>query len=317
MSKSSSLIDPRVEAIFKDWNVKFRLVKAYTLANASLVEGAQVREGAHIAQAGRVDEYAAQMDSGADFPPIVVTAAGIMVDGNTRKAAAERTGATTFPAYVITVGTTGECVMIGGALNQMGGQRLTASEAQVAAIAMMDNGFPDAEIARTLGRSANSVRGWRKEQTFARVSTAGALTEADSKHLSKPVKQAMSAVKHTAPLEAFITGSKDLKVTRDAASAVVKVIETATSDADAVLAVEKELATMTPTTGKNPRKTRVPASVTATRANLKLAATLLTQSSIKELDVDRNRELVESVRVLIANGFTVIDNVELPVSDAA
>ena len=93
------------------------------------------------------------MRAGAIFPPMVATHNRRMIDGNTRKGAAEKNGLETFPVYLVKLPQASYGPMIGAALNQMGGKRLTDEEAFAAAETMIRNGHADEAIARTIGRS--------------------------------------------------------------------------------------------------------------------------------------------------------------------
>ena len=80
--------DPRAEALFAQWNIPFELNHEFSIADIRRLDGAQVRDLGHIAPEEGVQEYATQMRSGALFPPIVLMKPNILVDGNTRLAAA-------------------------------------------------------------------------------------------------------------------------------------------------------------------------------------------------------------------------------------
>ena len=89
--------DVRTESLLTTWKIPFRLDPEFALAKVKVSDIAQVREDAHRAPRRNVDEYAAQMSAGAKFPPIVLTEGGLLiVDGNTRLAAAQKNGHMSF-----------------------------------------------------------------------------------------------------------------------------------------------------------------------------------------------------------------------------
>jgi hypothetical protein len=63
----------------------------------------QVRDTAQLAPPKEVSKYAQAMKRGDQFPPVVLTADGVMVDGNTRTEAANKVGWRTFPAFEVDV----------------------------------------------------------------------------------------------------------------------------------------------------------------------------------------------------------------------
>jgi len=159
--------DPRAEGLFLAWNLSYELVDL-PLDQVQQLAGAQVRGTRNIAPSEGVDEYATHMRAGAVFPPIVVTTANVLLDGNTRLGAARRNGATTFPAYVLNVPNIEFAKAVAGALNQQNGRRLTAEEAQHTAVTMLrELRFTDEQVGAAVGRSAQMVRNWRVENEVA------------------------------------------------------------------------------------------------------------------------------------------------------
>src|SRR5258707_1224478 len=122
---------------------------------------ARVRAAPHIAPARRVEEYTQQTRNGAVFPPILIRKPNILIDGNTRLAAAKRVGRKTFPAIVVEIDSPERAKILAAAVNQMGGERLTSGEAHEASLLMMQQGYPDLAIARELGRDMSQGRRWR------------------------------------------------------------------------------------------------------------------------------------------------------------
>lgn len=159
--------DLRIEGLLRDWNIEFTFDVEVPLRKLDTgTDATQVRQVEHRAPRETVEEYATQMRAGAHFPPMVATHNFRMIDGNTRKKAAELSGFETFPAYLVKLPQATFGPMIGAALNQMGGKRLSDDEAFAAAETMIRGGIADDAIARTIGKSAQSIRNYRRQTRF-------------------------------------------------------------------------------------------------------------------------------------------------------
>src|SRR5215472_8713856 len=100
MASTVTTGDVRFEALFQRWGLQWEFVPELSLADQlKTLDEAQVRDLSHIAPTERVHEYALQMKGGANFPPIVLMAPNILIDGNTRAQAGRQAGRTTLPAY--------------------------------------------------------------------------------------------------------------------------------------------------------------------------------------------------------------------------
>lgn len=167
MTDSDLRRDLRIETLLRDWNIPFEFDAEFPVAKLDAnYDESQVRESKHRAPPETVNEYAIQMRAGAIFPPMVATHNRRLVDGNTRKGACETNGVETFPVYFVKLPQASYGPMIGAALNQMGGKRLTDEEAFLAAETMIRNGHADEAIARTIGKSAQSIRNYRRQTRF-------------------------------------------------------------------------------------------------------------------------------------------------------
>lgn len=85
----------------KKFSYSWRFVEEQPLADVS--KRVQVRDIKFVAPAREVNRYFEAMKHGDQFPPIIVTADGYLVDGATRTAAAAKRGWQTFPAFVLDV----------------------------------------------------------------------------------------------------------------------------------------------------------------------------------------------------------------------
>ena len=164
-----------LEAKLNEWGLSFRVEPEFKVTDIRVEEAAQVRSGSHIAPPDRVEEYAQQMRNGAMFPPLLIRKAGnILIDGNTRLAAAKKIGRRFLPVIIVDAKTEDTAKMLAASLNQMGGERLTAQEAHEAALVMIRMDYPDAAIARELGRDQSQVRRWRAQRdVLSRAETLG------------------------------------------------------------------------------------------------------------------------------------------------
>jgi ParB-like chromosome segregation protein Spo0J len=253
---SGSLRSLQIEAKIADWRLPFEFIEEYAVDSVTIDAEAQVRAGIHIAPRERVDEYAAQMRNGAKFPPIVVNERRALLDGNTRLAAARRVKRATLPTYVVTCGTPEMAVMLAAALNQMGGERLTAAEAAEAAQVMMARGFPDDVICRELGRDPTAVRRWKAQlETTERADRLGL----DVKTLTKAALERLASVRREDPFKEAVALVRDAGIKKPAdITALVDEINQATSDEAALHKIAErrdELAPAGPPPGRaNVRK---------------------------------------------------------------
>jgi len=97
----------------------------------------QVRNIVHLAPPTEVNTYAQMMKLGDQFPPVIVTKDGYLVDGHTRTEAARRTGFEVFPTFVLNVDYGNlnpnsplkkQLLKLGAAQNNKHGRRMTASD---------------------------------------------------------------------------------------------------------------------------------------------------------------------------------------------
>ena len=231
------LDDPRLPNIvsapliakLREWNLRYELDAEFPLDNVRRDGHQQVRQQIHIAPVLRVDEYTQQMRNGAIFPPILLMSPDVLIDGNTRLAAAKRIGRKTFPAIIIDTKTREMARILAAAVNQMGGERLTPEEAHEAALLMMQQGYPDAAVARELGRDISQVRRWRTQRDVEEKAKGLGLVEQVTL-IPRSALGALSAITHEEP---FIETAKllaDMRPTEKQAKEIVTQIQQAPSD---------------------------------------------------------------------------------------
>lgn len=228
-------------AKLREWNLTYRIESHFPIADIDISGAAQVRDVAHIAPTLRIDEYRQQMANGAVFPPILLRETGgkpLLIDGNTRLAAARKAGRKTFPAIIVDTKTPEMALILAAAVNQMGGERLSASEAHEAAILMMQQKYPDGAIARELGRDLSQVRRWRNQQEVLKRAEALGLTE-QTKMLSAGTLGKLAEVRHEAPFAELTRLFADVRPAEKQAKEMVGQIVQATSDEAAIKAIQE------------------------------------------------------------------------------
>jgi transposase-like protein len=228
---------PQIEGLFDAWNLRWRLEEDFPLADIRNEQAVQVREIVHQADAGRIDEYFNQFTSGAaKFPPITVRhGTHELVDGNTRLAMAQRAKLENYPAYVVELVSADFAMVLGAALNQMGGKRLEPNEANKAAIAMMggDIRFSDAQIAAAVGRSASQVRQWRIELDAEHRAAALNIDDV-MKQLPASVRRTLSRVKLDEPFKAITRLAAESQPAKSELNNLVKEVDAVGSEAEAM-----------------------------------------------------------------------------------
>jgi len=148
--------DPRTESVLAALGVKFEYVPEFPMANLVSDQTTQVRREENQAPKPEVDRYHKLLQAGAEFPPIVVTSAGKVIDGNTRWSAFERMRRVTIPTYRCDTTSTNVAKLIGVELNAVHGKRM--EKAELADWLATANGRVTADDAQRLtGWSARTV----------------------------------------------------------------------------------------------------------------------------------------------------------------
>jgi hypothetical protein len=140
----------------------------YPLADAQFQ--VQVRDGSEVAPPKEVARYAEMMKpyltkrDQLTMPPVVVTADGYVVDGNTRIAAARKLEWLTFPAFVLNDRYEGaptslidRLIMLGTMLNMTHGRGLSRERQEQLILQVSKDGDSPEEISRKLQISRNIV----------------------------------------------------------------------------------------------------------------------------------------------------------------
>jgi ParB-like chromosome segregation protein Spo0J len=257
--------DTRIEQLLDSWNLSYELEPNYPITKVKDNEGVQIRLPDHRAPTAAVDDYVTHMKHGAIFPPIVVTANGFLVDGNTRLRACLKLGRKVFPAYKVKFAVLAHAKMVGAALNQMGGYRLTEEEVVVAAEAYMRDGAKDEAIARALGKSMSHIRNLRRDRLYR---DAAARTGVAELEIPKPVRLHLAGIQHDEPFKAAVEAYAHAKPAIKDIGALVDRIEKTRSDAEALAAVQEAKQQWGPITGAPPNSAK---SVSPTKGKQALA----------------------------------------------
>jgi hypothetical protein len=297
--------DQRYEALFRRWNIKWEFRPELSLKdNLRVIDEAQVRDISHVAAPERVNEYGLQMKGGTVFPPIVVMAPDILIDGNTRVQAARRIGLTHHSAYVVQVESIDFAKMLAAALNQMGGARLTPEEAYKAALNMMTLGWPDESVGRELGYTADSVRRWRREAEFQRRTVELSITDW-SKGLTRRQRQDVAKIIHDEPFAELVKLIAETKPDAGDLKELIQTAEKAASDSDAVDAIRQARQTWVPV-GPAPQRVFRNKTAQQLRMNLGALVKVLADPSQAydpaggERDVERIREVLAGLQAVLA-----------------
>ena len=269
--------DTRIEALLTEWKLPFELKQDFAIGRIKISEGVQSRAEENRARSTSVEEYTTHLRHGATFPPVVITNNGLLVDGNTRLEACRRLERRTFPAYIVKFPHNGMAKLIGAALNQMGGERLTEEEIAVAAMAMLDAGYGEEAIARTLGRSMSHVRNLRKDATYREAAERNQLTAIE---LPKALRRELASVTHDDVFKALVEAVHRGKPSMTALQAAMKKIDAARSDAEALAIIQAEEVKWGPVSGPPPNRKSL--STSKAKTALTLAKKLLAVSEIPD-----------------------------------
>lgn len=288
--------DPKVESLLREWNLRFELLEAVDIDSIVQVSEQQARAVAHRALPENVDRYYEHMKNGAQFPPIVLREPRIMLDGNTRISAATKLGLKTFPAYVVHDITTPDMARaLSAAINQLNGVALTNAEAQEIALEMLygDLKFPVTTVARYVGRSGAQINRWRKQAEVMRHAERLGIEE-QAKAISANQREKLASVQFDEPFRRLVDVVAGSKPPNSELTTLVKEIEKATSEQEAISLVESAAMDWRPTGPTN----RVVRNEKARRARM-LIPQLLNLRATDVFDpekADEDRAMWENLR---------------------
>jgi ParB-like chromosome segregation protein Spo0J len=263
--------DPRVrgvqiEAKLVDWNIAYRYNPKLPIGNVRVVESAQTRSTEHIVDRAQVERYAAQMDNGAVFPPIVLMGDTLLLDGNTRLAAARKLRRKTIPVFHAEFPNAELGRSFAAALNQQNGRSLTTEEAQAAAISLLAFGHTEESVAREIGYSRTAIAHWRKEKEYhERAATTLVVDQAAS--VAKTEQRKLADIKLNTPFAAAVNLVADVRPKAKDVTDLVAAIKEAPSEADALDVIARTRKEWAPA-GPPPHRVSVPAELQSARRAL-------------------------------------------------
>jgi len=227
----------QVEAKIREWNLDYRYVEEVAVADLKVIEGSQIRELEHRVNPIQVAEYVEQMRQGVVFPPIVLWNDTMIIDGNTRIAAARTLRRKTFPAFQVAFPNGDFAKAFAATLNQMNGRRLSTEEAHEAALTLFKYDHTEDAIARELGYSKSQIANWRREAEYAKRAERMRLST-DARQLPKNIQRKLVQISHDAPLSAAAEVVAKYQPKAEGLNKLVEDIKKATSDAAALELVE-------------------------------------------------------------------------------
>jgi ParB-like chromosome segregation protein Spo0J len=264
-------LDPRrlglpTEAKLVDWNLKYEYNAELPLVDIRIADWAQVRDEASLADKASLEEFKTQMGEGVVYPPIVIMHPDVLIDGNHRYRAAKLLKRKTLPAFVVQFSTVDMAKAFSGAMNQLNGRRLTNDEAYRDALTMFGMGLDDEAIAREIGRSRENVRQMRLRKEFNERVEKLNLGEA-AERIKDPQRQKLAMIQHDPVFAEAVkigaeTGAKPKTINH-----LVKVAREATSDTDAIGALERERTELAPA-GPPPVRVAIPGEVRQARLHV-------------------------------------------------
>ena len=215
-------------ARLKSFGLGWGLVEEHRLADAS--RRIQVRTIAQLAPPQETSKYEQDMRRGDQFPPVIVTSDGYLIDGHTRTEAARKIGWKTFPAIRLDVKAEGapasvrnQLIAIGAAFNATHGRRMSAANfAEIIDTIAVEDDTPK-EIARRLRikeSTANTLLNAAKAKQRANrlgVTLNGTLTNSHLKLLGGKTQQFTDPV-----FSALIQLTQDAHLTINATTDLAK-----------------------------------------------------------------------------------------------
>lgn len=221
------------EATFRSLGIPFELVDEFDIADITMNPAVQVRQS-DIAPIRRVHRYEEQMRAGAVFPPMVLRKHDkALIDGNTRMAAYNRMGRAVTPVYLVEPRNDEQALILGGALNQLGGADLDQKDAMTVALLMARRGTAVATISKTIGISAAKITRWTNvEQGRQHAERVGA--EADYLDLSQNNQEHLAKIARDEPFKKLLKTLAETKPVVHELKDLVKRVNAAGSDDEAV-----------------------------------------------------------------------------------
>jgi hypothetical protein len=223
-------------------HIDFRFEPNYSLEEIVDSEGNQVRLIEHRAPTEMVGRYAQQMKAGATFPAIVLNERGELIDGNTRRRAAIKAGRSTIPAYICHALTPLQARALSVELNQANGLAMDERElhAYVRGAVHEGQALDTKSCARITGVKPATLERWKAQAQFEQRAKQCGIREVDVSALSESVQVALNAIRLVPVLIEAVSLAVAARMSSSAVRAMVRRINGAPSEADAVAVIVEE-----------------------------------------------------------------------------
>jgi hypothetical protein len=204
----------------------------------------QVRSEGNLAPSAEVNRYAVAMQNGNQFPPIIVTEDGVVVDGNTRVGAKRKRQETFIEALVLDVKNDSAHApalkVLGAAFNVRNGRSIDKAEIRKAVQGLGVKYDHNAEtVARRLGITASLVKSYFAEDRAINRMTSLGLTFPLIVAYLRPLGAA-SASLHDEPFKALAELCRDSGLATKDFGLLIKRVKSASSDEAALDIIRSE-----------------------------------------------------------------------------
>jgi hypothetical protein len=164
-----AIVNPIAQDLLKKRGLNYTI--EYNIAASDITrprEGTQIRDPKHQAPPANVRSYAAAMSTGSKFPAVVVDREGMLLDGNTRRAAAEKSGTVLNVIRITDELGLAETKLLQTALNNTNGERLSKEETRAVVVDIVESGvgIDIGAVAVATSYPKNTIGRWAKAAEF-------------------------------------------------------------------------------------------------------------------------------------------------------
>jgi hypothetical protein len=235
-------VSQQVEQMLTARNIDYEFEPNVRIAEIRDAEGNQVRLTEHRAPKEQVAKYATAMKHGAAFPAIVLNSARELIDGNTRRTAAQKNGNDTIAAYIVHGTTPLENRSLSVELNQSNGLSMTDAEIrQFIAGAVEEGQQPEIKtLSRMTGVRESKIARWIADTEFRARAARDGIDDAHVEVFSDSTRAALNAVRLAPVFKDLTKLAAEARIPVADVKKIVASVNTATSEADAIAVVESE-----------------------------------------------------------------------------
>lgn len=237
-SASSIQVEERLAAR----HIDYRFEPNFSIDAIVEAEGHQVRLIEHRAPAEMVTRYAQQMKAGAVFPAIVVNERGELIDGNTRRRAAQKAGRSTIPAYICRDLSRLQARALSVELNQANGLAMDEKElrAYVRSAVLEGQTLDTKTCARITGVQPSKLERWKAHAQFEQRAKRVGIRDTDVALLPEGVQAALNSIRLVPVLKEAAAVAAAARMPIAAVRSLVTRVNAATSEAAALAVVAEE-----------------------------------------------------------------------------